>query len=333
MKQARIPESLERYADDYFYNAHERLAATSLDEIKLGMPDVQHIGDYTRTHAGFVDLRPQEDYEPSSAVVVGAPFANDWGPNMALRLRLMQSSLPEPRRVVVFLNNSVYDRTVYGLQDHERGTVAAGFFEPVASRWLRTVEDMGITSVQFFGYSQGAAVGAAAARLAARQGVLEVGDSGFAEAPNVLPRTPRRLRKDFMVPLGRFNQAINDAAVPVLSQVQRARGGLDTARQLMMFGQFARGARLRENRALHDGFGRETFAGDVLGILRRAPHARITVARAEESRIMPADAPGTSILRKHTGMHTVPGYGHEAGDNIAVHALLARAALYGAARP
>lgn len=330
-----MPESLNRLADDAFYQAHEELSRVTPADIRQSMPKVQHIGD-PATHAGYVDLLPQDVDDPRKAVVMPLPFANDWGPNMALRTRFVQQVLPH-RRVIVFPNNSMYDPNVYALNTKERYTVASGNFEPLATRQLQTLEGLGVERIQYFGYSQGASVGAVAARLAAQRGVLGLGNSGFVEAPNVMQRGPKQLRKDFMVPLGRFNQAINDSAIPALSEILYAREGWDRARQLRMFLGFARGARLPDNRALHRGFGHETFAGDIAGVLRKAAQIRLLVGQAENSRIMPVDAAGTKKVyelqrseangRNRLDVVTIPEYGHEAGDNIALHALLARAAL------
>ena len=291
-------------------------------------------------HAGFVDLRPEE-HEPDNVVVVPFPFVSGWGAGMALRLRLLQASMPEPTRVIGFPHNTMADRRMYSLTKQEAVAMSAGDFEPLARRQLNTLATLGVESFGLWGYSAGAAIGAATLRLAAARGQFALKPSGLAEEPNGLNRSQSSLRKDFMATgLSRLNAAVAASGVPALIDYHAAGGWRSRPRQVWGYATFAANMNLMSNRAIRSAFGYDRFGSDVIGALEADSQLRLLVARGTDSTITPADSPSRVRLQKFAAEQAddrlqfaeLSGYGHEAADNIALHALLARFALTNVAR-
>lgn len=337
-KNPVIPHEFAAYHDDHMRAAHERVAALSIDDMHAYLQDHPVKLPIDDDTAGFVDLRPKDDHDEKSALVVPLPYANDWGVNMATRTRLLQESLPEAMRVVVFPNNVVGERRLYTMSRENRDELRRkGSFEWLAKKQMRSLEDAGVERVHYFGYSQGASVGAAALRAGTRDGAWDIGNSGLFEAPNSVERTAWQLRRDFMS-APNFNNAVNESAIPLLSEEQRSRGGLDVPLQALRFGRFGASALLGVNRSIQAAFGQARFIDDIEIASHRmseSGESMLTVGAGVKSRIMPAaalekldefrgSAPALRVMR-------VDGYGHELGDNIVAHALLARAALSGSA--
>ena len=335
---SRIPESLQALEDDRFREAHQRLAGASLDEVRRVMPAVQR---HSFEQAGFVDLRPEEECDAKRAVVVPFPFTNGWEASMALRLRLLQASMPQPTRVIGFPHNTLADRQVYSLSRQELVAVSSGDFEPLARQQLTALAALGIESFGLWGYSAGAAIGAATLRLAAAREQFSLHPSGLAEEPNGLDRTQSALRKAFTAPgLTRLNAAVAASGMPALVAVQAADGWRSRPRQLWQYVHFMANATLASNRAIRLAFAHDGFGADVLDALSVNPELRLLIARASDSLVTPADSPSRIRLQKFAAdtstdrlqFAELTDYGHEAGDNIALHALLARAALTNTAR-
>jgi hypothetical protein len=182
------------------------------------------------------------------------------------------------------------------------------------------------------GYSQGAAVGAAALRMAARYGLWKLGNSGLFEAPNCFNRTPLQLVRDFMA-TQHFSRTVRESAIPLLSEVQHTRGGLDALVQVIGAIELGVSTCGVENRVIRAALGKDQFIDDVEAAAGVIKDATVTVGAGLKSRIMPPaildklnecaqDLPQLRVLG-------IAGYGHEMADNIVAHTLLARAALAG----
>lgn len=327
-----IPPVLASYEDDRLWATHERLAAMNKTDMHayLAMNDVQRFPDPQT--AAFVDLR-HDDADPTHAIVVPAPFANDWGVNLGIRMRLLHESMPFPTRLVVFPNN-ICSQPAYDLErKHKQRMKEIGTFEPIAGLQLRTLEKLGITRVQYMGYSQGASVGAAALRILSRGGGITPGDSGLFEAPNVVERSALQLRRDFMGTDG-FAEVVNQSGIPMLSEEQCTRGGMDTVRQAARIACFGANSMLPVNRAIFAAFRHARFIDDIeIATFKLQGSAHLTVGRGTNSTIVPSQAMQAmkwrAALDNDRGLRPVEvlGYGHEMADNILIHTLLARMAL------
>jgi pimeloyl-ACP methyl ester carboxylesterase len=328
-----IPEVLTTEWDDKIAEAHGRLATMSLDTFLEQMPHAWRLPEDGTV--SFVNMSPEEDHDPHSAIVVPFPFGAGWSPHMAMRMQMVQESLPEPRRLVVLPNNSL-EKRAYNFSTAERAKIGgSGDFSPLVERQMRTLGKLGIEHVQILGYSQGAAVGATTLRVMAKNGDFALGASGLMDPPNATKRSRYELMHDFVGDgIKPFCAAVNGAAIPMLTEVQRSRVcASNLARQAWRSGAYtAMNAHLLpQNRALKDGFRHAQFIPDVEAALREAPELRLHVIRAGNSRIMPSEAvEDLEKLGNYDGRLTtltVDGFGHEMAANLVVHTLLARMAL------
>jgi predicted esterase len=321
----KVPESLSPHVDGDIYEAHQRLADTTLRDFWETMPD-STLPKHTDA-AEMVDLAPYDDHDRASAIVLPLPFANGWAPHMALRARLLQDSIPEPTRLIVFPN----DKRSYNLSAEEQETVASGNFAPIAEKQLQSLRSAKIEKISVIGYSQGATVGACALKLAAQTDSFEIGNSGLFEAPNVIGRTPNELRKQFMASGKGLDKAVNDSGIPALSEAQHSRGGLDVIGKFTGLVPFVIRTQSGTNRAIHKGFTYPRFMQDVTAAMASNTSFEALIANAAESPIMPAesidDIDYLSAENARIRTRTIEGYGHEMGDNIVVHAVLAKLAL------
>ncbi len=324
-----VPE-LSKYWDQRIAEAHQSAAEVSLSEFTDSvLPICPRHGRHTTAYA---DLSPRQTHDPSQAIVVFMPFANDWSCNAALRISLLQNSLPQPRRIIVFPNNTFNDNSVYILTPTERAVIAGGDFSPLIERQLRVLETLGIKHIQVIGYSQGAAIGAAALCIAAAGAQFTIGPSGLFEPPNVVVRNPRQLVKDFLG-ARQFAQAVNGSAIPAFSELQHTLGGVDNVRQGWMFCQLGRSAALPDNRALVKGFGHGTFLEDLSAALNFDKKLQVVVGGGTESRILPEeglrklDWLAEQYPRRVHSIH-IKGYGHELAENLTTYTLLFRHALF-----
>lgn len=325
-----VPE-LHEFWDEQLAQAHASLAATPLAEIEANMAPLSRSKGARR--CAYVDLSPAGKYDPTHAVVNFLAFANHWGRNAAIRARLLQQSLPEPRRLILFPNNTIEDKDMYLLTPQERTNVARGDFTPIFKRQFRVLEELGIKYIQVIGYSQGGAMGAAALRYAAETGKFRLGPSGLFEPPNVVRRSRGQLLRDFLG-ASQFSETVNGSAVPAFSELEHTRGGiLDNIRQFWMFTKFGRSAALPNNRVLIAGFGRGTFIDDLGTAMRLEPNLRVVIGGGTESRILPLSALHkldelAKQYPKQLKVLHLHGYGHEVSENLVTYVLMLRAALF-----
>lgn len=315
--------------------AHGRLASQTLSEIMADMPTVSYPYQLNRKepNAGYAEFTPQGvDYDRTRGVVIGAPFGNDFNEFMGIRFKLLAESLPEPLRVIIFPNPTV-DESAFNLNPVELETVTSGHFRPIIERRFRTLATLGIEKPHFLGYSQDAALGATAIRLAVLGGHFEVGASGLFEWPNGVARTAKELKKAFIkTGLGNLNRAINESAIPALSEAQLSRGGFDTPRQLLRFAQGNKNAKLPVNKALHQGMATNFFSDELSIALRHDSQIPLLLGSGALSKITTLEARNyiktDPVLSEQADEIVVSGYGHELGDNVVAHTLLGLLALY-----
>ena len=334
-KKPVIPEQVQPYYDDTAAQAHERMRRTTLADIAayVAANPVLRTHDLRSRGVGYVNLQPKEDHDETTALVVPLPFANEWALNMAMRVKLLQESLPHPMRVVVFPNNGATNEAYATTRTDLNELREQGSFERLARRQLLTLGKIGIERVHYMGYSAGASVGAAALRVGLRDGHMDIGSSGLFEAPNVVKRSRLEVARAFMQ-TERFNEVVNESAIPALSEEQRTRGGTDGLRQAWRFVGFGRSVLQRPNLTTVRAFGEPRFIDDIeiadQKLSERGSDAVITVGGGAKSRIMPPlefYEDGSTEPPMHIQVVRILGYGHELAENIVVHALLARKAL------
>ncbi len=311
--------------NDGLRTAHAELALMSVSDVVDQAPGViRPLSDEPFVPA--VDLHPQGDFDYTRAALVAFPWKNGWTPNMMIRLRLMQAAFAEPTRVIGFLDDSGAVPYTPGQLDQTR----RGNYDPVAERQLRTAADLGVETGLFFGYSLGASVGAAALRLAARNGILMIEKVGLAEPPNVLARTDGQVTRAFMATDKPHTLAVNDTRIPALSAAEHTRGGIDRLRQLVFMAPM-----LLPNdyeKATRAGFKTDTFK-DTLRYGLHNSTANVLYVSGRNSTIDPVHASESVIHMLNqlypgrTRGRIIDGYGHEMSDHPVVFALLAQLAF------
>lgn len=331
-----IPASLQSYADGTFYETVRNFAQRTLSDFVNTMPDAQlysRYNDAPATHA--VVYRPDE-FDSKHAVFVLNPFGNGHEPHMDIRHRLMQAVATPHAQVVAFPNNTAQKR-YYSLTQQDLAIVAEGDATPLAESIHATAEEMGLESIYLITYSQGTFVGTALLRLAQQRGVIQIDKALIAEPTNVIDRTPAELKRAFMkTGLSPLIRAVRDSGIPALTEAQAMRGPRDWLRLGRGLLGVHSGSKIPENNALHAGMTHRNitrimgeilakdFAIDGSHSLRTA----ITVARAEKSKVTPANSIYKILTAYARDSVEIEGYGHEAADNVSgVFALLSKMAL------
>ena len=330
-----LPESYRPAMREGDFEVHEQLARTTLDEFTAGMPESTYFnGDGWQ--AKYVDVRGDDEGDSKRALLLPLPFGNGYSPAMHIRVEAMRRMLPEDVRVLVFPNNSAQEHvhTPFNGREIESDGDA---IRMMARRILTITQGAGIERAATIGYSQGASVGAALLRVNGEHNMVNTGTSGamLVEPANVFDQTPKQLQKRMMKSgIGPLNRAINDSNIPALSEAQHSRGGVDVVRQLYNFATDVRkGAADPVNKELHSSMANDSFLEDLLEAGKRdVLDFSSLVAFMRGSTLtqgFKADIINKKLARAGTqnGIEVVSGYGHEGGDNVILHALMARKAL------
>lgn len=336
-----IPNDLAALGDDpAFRAAREFMAELALPDLRQLTPELQYPS--TEAPIGYGVFRPEDGViDEQEAIVSLFPIANDLGPNMAARHIMLQHSLAKPTQIIAFPHNTQQEPHVYGLTDVERLTIASGTMDPLIERQLQTLAYLGITRVSVIGDSVGSTIGAQFIQLAGtmdamKMNKIKIDHAVFFEPVNVLRRTVNVLRRNMRQGgLHPFLNAVNESGVPVYSQVQHTRGGLDHLRLIRMLSSFSQNGKLPDNEALGEGLQNDSFAWDATGAMRRYPELDMVIGRGGRS-LMISQAIAM-LLRSQlqsefpgrTAMYTAEDRGHEMTNHLPTFVLVAKAALEG----
>jgi pimeloyl-ACP methyl ester carboxylesterase len=309
----------ETYIDDVVPELVERLQSTTLDDFEKQMvnPRLVRFTQDSIPQLRFVDLRSEDEGFAKKAVVLPLPFGNPYSPAMHIRAKAVQDLLPEDTRVLVFPNNTRKEAN-YSFEFLEQHDAV----ETLGHLILKTCARLKLEEIVVSGYSQGASVGASILRDAPNYDI-NVATAILGDPADVEQRTPKQLRKAFMgTSLSDLNGAINDSAIPALSEAQLSRGGFDSVRQLMRFAGVYFDSRIAENVALHESMTSDRFVPNIadavsankgtldaknLHVVRMGLSKIATAALDEQMSEDPALAGRLTV---------VEGYGHEGGDNV-----------------
>jgi len=309
-----LPSGYDSQMTNADRETHEQLAHTSLDDFVAGMPEPSAMVLANGQEVRYVDL-PGED-DPNRAVVVNLPFGNAYTPAMHIRIKTMQRFLDPSPRVLVFPNNTVGDK-YYEL----KGLDLQFPLISLSKKILETTAKAGVGQLNIVGDSQGASVGGAM--------LSEAGDdfdlgAGHSLREPVSKRGKLALKIAFMKSGLKLNKAINDSAIPALSEAQYSRGGSDNARQLFMFTKVAKDAGLPANVALHRALSIDRFARGIADVEPEAQR-KINIVRMAASYICGRELDDELERYGFKGSLTVvDSYGHEGSDNVVLAALLTR---------
>lgn len=328
--EPNLPESHKGlfYQEDLV--THERLAATSLSEFTEQMHAANNISvEFNQNHSiRFIDIRSDDEASSSEAIVMPLPFGNGFTPAMFIRAIALQSLLDEPKRILLFPNNSL------GTTWYEPANEAGSMKERLARDIIRATSKTGIERASIVGYSQGATIGASI--LAQSRSELEIDAAMLGDPANVENRTSKKLQKDFQgdgfSALKALNKAINDSAIPDLTEAQSSGdGAFIRTRQLLAMGKFGLGAKSSVNRQLHEDMTKDDFISDLVHAETNELSIKnhLVVVRMRDSLVCTEQLDNSMIALDKSKLEVVDGYGHEGGDNIILHALLARLAISG----
>jgi hypothetical protein len=319
-----IPHPYDEMMTDHDHALIEAWQDTSVQDIvdDIASQEEVHLEMANGSTIGYVDLRHPDEEDETEAIAFMLPFAHSVSPAMYIRAAVMQDML-DNKRVLIFPNNTV-NKTWYDVD-----STHAPAAEAVAHNAVEAAARAGIGKLHVVGGSQGATVGGRMLRYLPRN--FDVSDSGamLAEAPDVVAgRSSKELGKDFKKGgVKTLNTAINDSGIPVLSEVQKVRGGMDSARQLGIFLRYAKDTVLPINKQL-----REDMTGDFVRSIAAAEKlpARTVIVRMAASLICTQEMDSAlSLVNNFFGnsVEVIERYGHEGLDNVVLHALLARKAV------
>ncbi len=321
-----VPEGLEAAVDDTFLDAHAIMSSYDRHHVMEAMPDAFTDAE---TLTKFVELRPQgHDYDDTRAVVVPYPLGIGNSPKMYMTLEMIQRSLNEKTRIIGIPNNT-HKEDNYSFETPELRRINDGSFDPLAGKISRLVGRRGVTSVDIIGYGQGASVAGAMIDIASRNGYFDVNSALLAEPPNITTRTKQKF-DDFAVSPSSdqvFN-ALIDAQIPALSDVVGVAKGRQMPRFVLNTGRYLAGLRGVENKALI----RAMSEPKMLSHIKSAEVcSNALLSRAQYSQVCPRNP--FEYLHEISGDNVkrvdIKGYGHEAAENIALFALLAKMSIEG----
>ncbi len=278
----------------------------------------------------YVDLRAPDESDSKKAVINLFPFGNDYTPAMHIRAKLLQDSLPEDTRLILFPNNT-HDERFYSFNRLGQNDAA----EELGHMMLKACKRLGVEEVAIVGYSQGASVGANVLRSAQNYDI-DTRAAYLGDPADVTDRTPKELKRAFVAgglsAVNALNQAINDSGIPALTEAQLSGGGIDRIRQLIRFAGLSKIAKVRENQLLHESMSEDRFIGNVVSAVESGTIDRqgMSVVRMGDSLVCPPVLEEDMEFEGLGDLLTVvEGYGHEGGDNVLDNAVRASKVIAG----
>lgn len=327
-----IPESLLPYTDDNFHEVKDELAGTSLDDFVKTMPETRMFSRYNHAPAIHAAIYRPDEFDFNHAVFSLNPFGNGHQPHMDIRNRAAHRIAAPNAQFVSFPSNTASQR-YYQLAPKQLATVAEGDASPIAESIHNTAEELGLETLDLLTYSQGTFVGVALLKLAQKRGVIQINNMLIGDPTNVVDRTEKQLKKAFLGSgLFPLIGAVKDSGIPALEEAQAMCGPRDAIRLAKSLLAAQKASKVPENSALHSGMTHDNM-NRILTDLEANDggylHTRVTMARAEKSKITPYTESymnaASFVARQRL---EIDGYGHEAADNVTgVWALLSKLAL------
>ncbi|MFO0920507.1 MAG: hypothetical protein U0451_02435 [Candidatus Saccharimonadales bacterium] len=312
----------------------ERLQNMTLGQIEEEMPSPRW-SFYPEYADGlsirYVDLRAPDEGSSKKAVLNLFPFGNEYTPAMHIRAKLLQETLPEDTRLLLFPNNT--DERFYSFNRLGQNDA----IDELGNMVLAACTRLGVEEVSVVGYSQGASVGASILRQAYNYDI-DTKAAYLGDPADVVNRTPKELKKAFVAgglsAISALNRAINDSGIPALTEAQLSGGGIDRVRQLIRFAGLNKVAKVHENELLHESMARDSFVDnivvavhDVEGTIDRRD---VSVVRMGDSLVCTEDLEQDMESKGLTeSLTVVEGYGHEGGDNVLDSAVRASQVIAG----
>lgn len=329
MSTPYIPEQLGALYDASAQEVHTRYRGVEYAELKAKLPELREF-EHSGNSLLYADIKPIAMADETDALVVALPFASGWAVNRYLRARMAHALSAPDKRLIILPGSSIGQESIT-LTSSNTELVANGDISPIAEMDARLLDSLGISSVALVGYSFGAMRVANGASVIGQS--AEVTNIGVFDPPNGVDRTPKQLQKDFQKSgLDTFVEAVKDADIPALA----ADFGITektkqfSPRVLKDVVRFGLSSLTGVNPALRLAMASDSLTSDVSDALDIAQS--VLLVNAKQSAILPSESAleiAQELKRRKGFSHVeVAGkYGHEMGDNILVHGLLARLAL------
>jgi hypothetical protein len=321
-----IPKELSGVADSNFADAHAIMSSYDKSHVLKSLPDKFTDAE---TLTNFIELKPSgHDYDDTRAVVVPYPLGVGDEPRMYMALEMVQRSLKEDVRIIGIPNNT-YKESNYSFETPELRRINDGSFDPLAEKIGKFICRRGVINVDILGYGQGACVAGYLIEDAKRNGYFDVRSALLAESPNITTR-PKQSFEDYAVSRSsnQFFNAVTDAQIPALNDIV----GFAKGRQMPGFVarsvKYIAGLRGEENKALRKAMAEPR----MLRSIKSADKCEsLLLARAVDSLVCPSQSFEylRDIAPPNVSSVELSGYGHEAADNIALFALLAKMSIEG----
>lgn len=333
-----IPDSLSHLYDNQFQATHEKFTNASLEDLLKDKPkaELHHNDDQS---VRYVELLPAGDFDETESVVLFLPFANGYSDHMHIRARFMQDAICPDKKVVVFPSSTTQERA-FTLSAEELSVVSSGEMAPIAEKYVRFLAAKKILNLDIVGYSLAMSGYSLGGLTSSNVGLklsdyAEVSSVGIFDTPNVVQgRSTKELEKDFVkTGLFPFIKAVRDSKIDALNDAHGLIFGarIPGPRTVNNFRKFARDSKLPENQAILSSMTTADLRRTITQIREKSPHTKVLLSSAENTKIAPTKDT-KELASEIDGVEYVEvssGYGHEAGDNIVVHALLAKCAMRG----
>ncbi|MGB4758926.1 MAG: hypothetical protein WBP26_02620 [Candidatus Saccharimonadales bacterium] len=325
-----LPSQLEQSRDDSLMAIHESWSAKSIADIAASMPESQVYGSGKKA-TRFVELKPADgEYDPEQTALLPLPVAKPWDPATYTWAEIVRQAAVPDGRMIVFPHNNFGHRS-FTLTRAERSVVETGDLSPLAERYLRVCQALGVESLALVaGWSYGASTGAAFSAYAADH--LQLTAHAFDEAPNTYAhRSLLSIAKALTREKGISRKVAEQSGLPTYPELLLGGQHIKSAIHL---GKYGLGVHFAPpNPSITRMFQHDGFFTDI-GILAEAsPTATISLSNAISSAV--GDSATTATLVSHLAPYPrdeiaqhiyYDGY-HVTTGNPFVMAALARRAL------
>lgn len=327
-----LPPELEPLRDDSMHEIHAEWLAKSADDIRGAMPE-SRMHDSGITSLRYVELTPTDgEFDPEQTGLLPLPVAKTWeSATYAWAEIVRQMAIPDGRLIVLPHNN--FGAPAYSFTKAEQATVASGSLEPLAERYLRLCDALGIDSLELVaGRSFGAAAGAAFGSRALDH--IQVKTLALDEAPNTFKnRSALALAHSLTRENGIASHVQEEAGLPAFSELVK---GSSTLQSHVRLSRYIAGLLFAgPNPSINRMFRSDEFMNNIAAVVSEGELAGVSLSNATSSTV--GDIEATAVLAEHLGAnayisnerirHNVYSGYHVTAGNPFVMGVLVRDAL------
>lgn len=319
---SRVPDQLYPLMDDQFMQAQERWQrAETFEQAVPQAPELFPVAISDTENVRIAGLRPIAEAD-GSVVALSFPFQQGLNKTMIMRAAFMQESVMPQSEVLLLPNVHGGKNATFSLQNSDKSRLKEGSLAPIAEKFTRAMEVLGVSTVALTGYSQGARM---SLDIAAANPEFDVTHINMDEMPTAPNRDAKQLQKDFMRSgaLGAQRKSMSEAGFGVLLD--------ETARLLPVdYAKFGLGTLRQVSRLLHQGM-TGSVAQTLQDVTKQRPFTQMKIGVVEGSYLTDASdlevrASQRDRIRgvRYTGD---AANAHTTGDNYAAHALMVKDGL------